>query len=121
MCVFFWNKESDIDKEGAWIEYGLLLINLNRCSSKARIISSFNNFVYNAINLTCATGKDWGHILLRRVELITNFANILITFNYFAEVIKKNHCRVRFWFKHELHLTFLIKPSTRHEIKGNCI
>ena len=59
-------------------------------------IFTFNSFVKEAINLTCAIGKDRGHILLRLVKLIANLALIFIALNYFAEVIEKKNSRVRF-------------------------
>ena len=87
----------------------------------ARFCSPFNSLVEDTINLAVAIRKDRSHILLRRVKLITNITLIFITLNYFAIVIEKNHCRVRFRFKHQLHLTSLIKPRTCHQIEGDFI
>ena len=87
----------------------------------ARFCSTFNSLVEDTINLAVVIRKDRSYILLRQVKLITNITLIFITLNYFAIVIEKKHCRVRFRFKHQLHLTFLIKPRTCHQIEGDFI
>ena len=52
-------------------------------------MSAFNDFVEDAINLTIASGKDRGDVLLRFVKLIADLALISIALDYFAIVIKK--------------------------------